>query len=245
MEQFEVVLKGITGYTPRVMKGENGEIIIQFTSLEKELKERDCYFTHITEKERNKVKEWYAQQNETNEWAKEFLVRVGQAIQDVQYDYWISNIEPSVKDGKIYLARGNNVGVGFPSKHWRYMCKKYAPELGSRQAKLSELILWYALRIADGKWKLKYVAFDSSTDGNYLDAPMSSSTMECSGARQVGGYNDGQGNTYKIVDDNHGFAIVGGNYACSGKLYPVSKVQYFGNINFTQSYGTAVVVLTK
>lgn len=173
------------------------------------------------------MKRWLAKKKSAPKWAKQFLERVREAVQVINYDYWIANLEPSVKDGKIYYAEGEDVGKGFSSNDWEKMAKEYAPERGSRLTELDELIMWYALRIANGLWTLHYVAKDSSSAGNYRNAPKTAGKMEKTGARRCGGYRDGQGNTYKIVIFEEGIALVGGGYNVNGNYFPVANVVYY------------------
>lgn len=163
----------------------------------------------------------------------------------VNYDYWIANIEPSVKDGKIYYAKGEDVGVGLSSKDWEKMAGKYAPERGSRLAELCELDMWYALRTANGLWTLDYVVYNSSSAGNYCNAPGSIHKMEKTGARECGGYRDGQGNSYKIVTVEDVIALVGGYFINFGYYYPVADVSYDVDPCDIQFHGSGVLVLTK
>lgn len=206
---------------------------------------KDKYFTKITKKDREKVKNWIKEQKNVPQWAEEFLKRVQNAVQVINYDYWIANIEPSVKNGKIYYAEGEDVGVGYSSNDWEMMAKEYATEKGSRLAELYELDMWYALRIANGLWNLADVTDNSSSAVNYCNTPCSAYKMEKTGARECGGYRDGQGNTYKIVTAKDGVALVYGYYISSGNYYPVAFVHYFNYPYDTLCNGSGVVVLTK
>lgn len=246
MEQFEVVFKPVVGYEHVVTKGENGELIVRLVPKSSASSEDKAkYFTKITEKDRKKVKNWLQEQKNAPQWAEKFMNRVQKAVKVINYDYWIANIEPSVKDGKIYYAKGEDVGVGFSSKDWEKMAGKYAPERGSRLAELCELDMWYALRIANGLWTLDYVVYNSSSAGNYWNAPDSTHKMEKTGARKCGGYRDGQGNSYKIVTGEDGIALVGGFYGNYGRSYPVAGVYYSNFPSYIQNIGSGVLVLTK
>lgn len=261
MEQFEVVFKPVAGYEHVVIKGENGELIVRLvpnspvtsqdggTCSRSQAVESTAgeakYFTKITAEDREKVKEWLAQQTNASARANYFLRIVKMAVQEVNYDYWIANLEPSVKYEEIYYAEGENVGIGFSSKQFAQMAKEYAPERGSRLSTLYELFIWYSLRIVNGLWTLKYVAQDSSSAGNYWDAPDSSHEIEKTGARKCGGYADGQGNTCKIVTIEDRFLLVGGYYDCNGHEYYVAYVRSDFNPNITQYNQSGVLVLTK
>ena len=207
------------------------------------------YFTKITAEDRKKVEAWLekmveawlAKQAVAPRWAERFLYIVQEAVQGVDYDYWIANLEPSVKDGKIYYAKGEVVGGDFSCNQYDKMAKEYAPERGSRLASVYELFMWYALRIANGLWTFEYVAHYSSGAGNYVGM------REKSGERNVGGYEDGQGNTYKIVTFKYGFAFVGGSYIFDGYRYPVARIfnSDYADPRYIQELGSPVVVLTK
>lgn len=264
MEQYnKIVLEAPQGMHYTTSKGENGELIVRLVHNFLETSQEDSticsqceaveksenkaiHFTKITAEDREKVKQWLTtKQRNAPKWAKEFLDRVQESLQVIDYDYWIANLEPSVKDGKIYYAKNEDVGVGYTSNEWKEMAKEYATERGSRLAKLSELIMWYALRIANGLWPFKYVAYNSSSVGNYINAPGSSRKMEKTGTRKCGGYEDGQGNSYKIVTAEDEFAFVGGNFSCCGHDYQISFVYYCRDPYFIHCKGSGVLVLTK
>ena len=203
------------------------------------------FFTKITAEDREKVNNWISKQKGKNEREKSFLTRVKEAVKVVDYDYWIANIEPSVTNGKIYYAEGNAVGIGFSSNQWKQMAKEYVPERGSRLSNEFELYIWYALRIVNGQWTLDYVANDSSAAGNYWNAPGATHSMEKTGARECGGYRDGQGNSDKIVTCEGGYAQVGGYCYDDGNDYPVAGVRYDDLPYVIIYYGSGVLVLTK
>lgn len=185
------------------------------------------YFTKISEQDREKVKSWLETQKGTEnptKREKEFLETVGKAIQVIDYEYWIATIEPSVRHGKIFYSGGERVAIGLYGNQWIEMATDYAPERGSRMANLYELFIWYALRIANGLWSLDYVANDSSSGGNYWNAPRAFKTLERTGMRLCGGYCDGQGNTYKMVIHEDVVAYVGGDYYYKGSNFPVANV---------------------
>lgn len=249
MERYQkIVLEAPEGMHYTTSQGENGELILRLIPNEEVVEknmEKAIYFTHITADDREKVKQWLAKQKETKNRERGFLERVKKAVQVVNYDYWIANLEPSVNRGKIYYAKGEKVGVGVSCYQYKQMAEAYAPERCSRLAELHELFIWYALRIVNGLWTLDYVANDSSSAGNYGNAPGSTGFWEKTGARECGGYRDGQGNTYKIVAVKDGFALVGGDYHCHGNYLPVETVRYVNfpyNIHYSAS---GVLVLTK
>lgn len=237
MYQFEVVFKP---------KDKHVKVrLISHSSVTSQNK--DTYFTKISAKDREKVKKWLLENQKGNTKLEEgFLAILEEAIQVVDYDYWIASLEPSESDGKIYYAEGHTAAVGFSNKEWAHMAKKYAPERGSRLSTLYELLIWYALRIVNGLWTLYYVDKDSSSAGNYWNAPKSSKEREKTGARKCGGYADGQGNTYKIVTHEKGFVHVGGAYNFDGRECPVDEIHYEKHQhNNIRNQGTGVLVLTK
>ena len=261
MEQFEVVFKPVEGYEHVVVKGENGELIVRLVpnSSEKLQDNATCsqkevvvesvdktkFFTQITAEDREKVKNWLAEQKGKTEGEKLFLKNVEEALKRVGTDYWIATLEPSVVARRIYYAEGEEVGVGYSGEDWNKMAKEYAPERLSRLSNEYELYIWYALRIVNGLWTLDYVANDSSSAGNYRNAHEATHSMEKTGARKCGGFCDGQGNSYKIVTREGGYALVGGGYYGNGNDFPVADVDYDNHPDFIQINSSGVLVLTK
>lgn len=246
MEQFEVVFKPVEGYEHVVIKGENGELIVRLVPKSSVIfEDKHPYFTKITAEDRDKVKNWLAKQKGETVRVKRFLGRVKEAVQAVNYDFWIANLEPSVANWKVYYAKGEDVGVGFSCNQYKKMAEEYATERGSRLANLHELFIWYALRIVTGFWTLDYVCNDSSSAGNYRNAPNAYRRLETTGARTCGGYGDGQGNTFKIVTVGDDFALVGGFYFNIGDYCPVADVYYYNIPDNFRDYSSGVLVLTK
>ena len=250
MERYEkIVLKAPEGMHYVANQGYDGELILELVSnipmTSEENEDKFKYFVKITEQSREIVREWYKRQSTSKAREKIFMARVRQAIQNVDYDYWIATIEPSVSNGEIFYAEYNDVAVRFTPSEWSVMAEKFAPERGSRQGKLHELIIWYALRAAEKKWTLRYVASDSSSAGNYKNAPRKAGKMEKTGARECGGYRDGQGNTCKIVTVDDGYVSVGGHYQNAGDVCPVAWVDYSCSSNYCLTNSSGVVVLTK
>jgi len=246
MEKFEVVFKPVEGYEHVAVKGENGELIVRLIPNSSQMScDKAKFFTQITAEDREKVKKWLAKQQGKTKNEKSFLTRVKEALKAVNYEYWIANLEPAVTAGKIYYAEGNAVGVRFSINQWSQMAKEYAPERGSRLSNEYELYIWYALRIVNGLWTLDYVANDSSSAGNYRNAPGATHSMEKTGARKCGGFCDGQGNSYKIVTREGGYALVGGYYYGDGYRYPMADVCCYDDPGFILYDSSGVLVLTK
>lgn len=261
MEQYnKIVLEAPEGMHYTTCQGKNGELIVRLvpnssvteqdsvsqSELVEKFTDKTTFFTKISTEDREKVKEWLEKQANVPYSAKIFLSIVKEAVQAINYDYWIANLEPSVKDGKIYYAKGEKVGAKFSCIEFADMAKEYAPERGSRLSNLYELFMWYALRIVNNLWSLGYVSSNSSKAGNYMNAYGSSRMMEKTGARKCGGYEDGQGNTYKIVFHKYGFYRVGGCYESDGDVHPVGVYSsYLNDPCYTQKNSVGVVVLTK
>lgn len=210
------------------------------------------YFFKMGSKERRIIRSWRGTIQRSSDKSKEFLYRVDVALRNVNYDYYIATIEPSMKARKLYYEPGNEVATGLTAEQWETKAKNYAPHLGSRLALIDELILWYAYRIVKDYWSLKYVCHDSSTHGNYWNSTINNGTrhklynfIDLTGVKKVGGFKDGVGNTYKIVKYHSGsFWRFGGYFQDSGWQYPVA---YGEPIMPTKVRGGAsgVVVLTK
>lgn len=201
------------------------------------------YFFTMGRDEREVVAKWYSTVQAKTNRQKDFLDEVGKAIEKVDYNYKISNIEPSRdKDGYLYFEEGKIVTMQYPFETWAKMAEEFAPEYESRMASIYELVLWYAYRIANGYWTLLDVCDNSSSAGNYWDSPSASKNFELSGNREVGGFKDGIGNTCKIVMDECGYIICGGSCYDSGEKYPVGN--FSKNITLSECYtGTAVISL--
>lgn len=215
--------------------------------------DKALYFTKISVDDIKKVREWLwnelkiAEEIDIGIPERKFLRDLESAVFWVNYDYWIANLEPSINEGKIHYSKGEKPGGFFSPKQYMEMAKNYAPERGSRLAFVDELLVWYALRIVNKQWTLQYVASDSSSDGNYRNAPNMAGCMEPTGVRKCGGYYDGQGNTRKIATEGftHKYALLGGTFCSDGDKRPVGKIDYnvfFDSILFDC---TGVVVLTR
>ena len=241
----EIVFNGLTITAPKgkrltICENEYGKAVIQIVP-----KKPDVFF-RITASEREKVKDWLMQQKPKAERTKrenEFLTILSDALEEVDYDYEIATMEPTVVHGKIAYIKGAKVAVGYSIKDWIKMAEEYLPERGSRLATLYELFIWYAWRIVKGYWTLHYVAEDSSSAGNYCNSPNATHKLELAGERKCGGFRDGQGNSYKLVTHKDVFAAVGGIYYDNGNDFPVGDVNYNNNLNNIQNNGCGVLVL--
>ena len=210
-----------------------------------EIPDESKYFTKISAEDREKVKEWLKNQQCYSEKEKDFLYRVKIAVRIIDYDFWIATLEPSVANGKIYYAEGELVAGGFSGNQYKRMAEEYAPYRGSRMAELHELFLWYALRIANGLWTLDDIVKNPLNTERCWEVLRSPIHLEKTGAKECGGYRDGQRNTYKIVTYNNGIVRVGGDDYHIGECYPIAEVEYCYDPNYISCCGSGVLVLTK
>lgn len=183
------------------------------------------YFDCMGKKERAEVSNWLVTQRAAGKAQTIFLEWVKEALAFVCYDYRIANLEPSLdSDGKLYYEKGKPVCEGLSVEDWQEKAKMFSVQYKSNLANVYELLLWYAYRIAKGKWSIYYVCNDSSSRGNYKNSPGATHCLEVSGSKFVGGARDGVGNTIKIVEHVSGFFTCGGDYTFSGKKFPVADL---------------------
>ena len=215
--------------------------------------EEKLFFVPITSKERKEVEKWLEEPKEETR-SEEYMKIMKEALEAVKYDYWIANIEPSVENGKIIYQEGLKVAIGIVAEEWEELCRDYNPKRGSRLANLYELFIWYALRAARGYWTYEKIMQDSDRLGNYSGANIRYSKkdlrrykkgLELAGARECGGYKDGQGNTCKIVTHKGKFLAVGGCYKVSGRKYPIGCTSSYYGVFKLHAMCHGVTVLTK
>lgn len=200
------------------------------------------HFFLMGKAERAKVEEWYENVNPTTKAQRFFLERVKDALDAIDYDYKIATLEPSFdEDGDLCYVAGNKVAEGMDLLSWKKKAKGFYLDSNwhSELATLMEGELFVAYRIAMGYWSIGYVCDNSSSAGNYGVARM----LEYSGAREVGGFRDGTGNTRKVYCTKKGFAITGGDCFCSGFSWPVAHMDYEGDGKEMIEYASPVVVL--
>lgn len=210
-------------------------------------------FDFMGRTEQRIAKEWYLNRkqkgiNEDKENnRREFFDILDAAVSKVNKEYYIANVEASIdKNGRIYYKDGEKVAVGLTGEAWKIKATEFAPEYGSDLASNYQYVLWIAYRIAKGFWTVEYVCDDSSSQGNYFNAPGSSHKLETSGARTVGGARNGVGNTCKVVTSANGFCWFGGWYSFDGSDCPVGcytdvRDPKFGVLGF----GSGVLVLNR
>jgi len=175
-----------------------------------------------------------------------FLTKVQWALQCTEHDFWISIIECSIKEDKLVFERDADCTTfALSVNEWNVKAKEFAPEFNSRIAFEQELILFYAYRLAKGYWTLSYICTDSSGDGNYENAPRYSGKGDLSCAKKVGGFNDGVGNTRKIVMHTHAYAhVFGGTYRNLGWLKPVAQSELVESNDLKLRESVPVIVCT-
>lgn len=212
------------------------------------------HFVAITQKERDEVANWLESEKkaENNERLVSFLK---EALERVNYDYWLPTIEPSIKDGRICYVEGAEVATGILPEDWELLCKRYAPERGSRMANLYELFIWYAWRIAKQYWTYSEVITNSTEIGNYLKPKSKNGCsklkesipheIETAGKRETGGFCDGQGNTCKIVTYKGKYKAVGGCFKSNGESEPIMHVAWYYGLFKHHALCHGITVLTK
>lgn len=244
IEKTEKGIAIISAFGNRVEFDENYEMLIP-----SDRKTEEKYFFRMDEEKRELVRKWAANVSPKTQNQKKFIRSVKEALSVVNYDYCISTIEPTLgKDGMLYFEVGKEVARGLSLKKWRELGKAFMPERRSRLSTFYELFIFYAYRIARKHWTIEYVCDDSSSAGNYFNSPDSEHFCESSGAKKVGGFYDGIGNTYKIVSfDTHDFRVCGGAFSNMGYYVPVSGFDSCNreSADLVVSFGTGVISLLE
>ena len=182
---------------------------------------REDYFFYMGEKQRKLALEWANDQRWSG--GSSFLYTIRQVPYLVQNDYWIATIEPSItEDGHIFYQKEQKVLCGLTIEEWHQKAKEYCSARNSKIATIYETFLWYAWRGANSYWNLQYLCKDSSSKGNWRDSPDTAGHIELTGAREVGGFCDGTGNTCKLVTESRKTISIGGAWYMSGKIEPVT-----------------------
>lgn len=206
-------------------------------------------FVKIGEAERRLVKKWVLANSHNTRREREFLHSIKLGLERITYDYRMPVIEASIKDGKVYYQAGEKVANerdwGTYYSDMEKLAKSFSPEHFSDIASLQETFIWYAYRIAKGFLTIEEVCNDSSSLGNYLNAPGASNKLEVSGSRLVGGARDGIGNTYKCVTNGVRYAILGGDFRTTGASNPISEVGWHDYRATDMCRGSAIIVLRK
>lgn len=193
--------------------------------------------------EREKVAEWLELACAETEAQEDFLRRVTDALEVVDYDYYIATLEPSFHNGEIVYSKGELVATGLTGREWVKKAQEYfsSNSWKSSLATLHEGDLFKAYRVAMGYWSLEYICDDSSSAGNYWNAPGSNSILP-TGELKVGGFHDGVGNTFEVYRDKGGIALVGGFYMNFGYLNPATKaLRFYPDAKIEHGRGVLVI----
>lgn len=168
-----------------------------------------------------------------------FLNRVKDAMTSITYDYAIAKIEPSFDClGQICYTKGAPVAVGLSNVEWEIAARQFAPVYGSDLATLEELLLFYAYRIAQGYWTLEDVC-DTKL---FMECKTSAYPQNAFG-REIGGFQDGIGNTHKLVKTNIGYATCGPNYL--DNQIAIANISETMDLRWDDKCASGVVVLRK
>lgn len=270
----EIVLEdGVKLVAPKGKRYKLVEIekgVVKPELVSKKKKKSNVFFKMTTSKI-EEVKEWFLNESPKARTRSEMLFfrNLNLAFENINYDYEIATIEPTVIDGKIKYIKDKEVAVGYSYNQWKQMAKEYLPDKGSRLATLYETIMWYAWRIVKGYWTLDSVTNNSSSIGNYADSPNAAHKREKAGVRKSGGFRDGQGNTAKIVSHEHkcyfcgklyetmeAFCILGGDYLDNGnnplRTVVSEVISTYTNVSFNDilafdrpNNSSGIVVLTN
>lgn len=247
IEEIEDGIK-ITSVEGTIIKlDKQGELIEQIIP--------ECdYFFRMDMMARQIIVPWLIYVKPKTKAQEEFVEIIRDMLSDStkNYDYKIARIEPSVRGiSDITYEEDSDVYTAPLAAYWEEKARNFVPG-HSRLATLEELYLFYAYRIAMGYWTIEYVCDDSSSDGNYDDSPVSSKKKDKSGAKEVGGFNDGIGNTIKLVMKDEVPTLVGGSYEMSGKTHSVARIISTEEYEmFNRHYGryadevSGVVVISK
>ena len=169
------------------------------------------YFVKIGKVQRRKVMDYYFSQKTKTIKQLRFLEEVKKALDLINYDYLIPIIEPSQVDNKYCYYPGKPVCVGYSVIESEKKAKEYAPQFDSGIAKLEELYLWYAYRLAMGYWSISTLCdeINSVFSKKKTDEPLQ---LKLSGEQKYAGARDGIENTMKIVKYGEEFMLIGNAY---------------------------------
>jgi len=203
----------------------NGKVLYDSASR-KSKRENIPYFFFMGEEERSLVSTWVDTVTPETNAQEDFIWRVVDALRAIDYDYQIATLEPSFdENGEIFYQEGQEVGRGISFEEWENRANRfyYNSSWYSALATIHEGDLFKAYRIAKGYWTIRYVCDDSSSAGNYIDSPLGSDTFDPTGAKIVGGFKDGVGNTYEVYKKGSKYCYVGGRYVDWGSIAPVAS----------------------
>lgn len=130
---------------------ENADGVFSFREVKKE---QTPFFCFMDEEKRKTVEDWL-KNTEATDTTRKFRNMVEKAVTKVNYDFSISTVQPLVVDEKIIFD--NNIDgkyqtkSGITKEQWEEMALSYSPEHKSTISSLSEILLWYAWRCANGE----------------------------------------------------------------------------------------------
>lgn len=224
----------------------NGKLLTVQKNTFNNLIDEEKYFFKMGIAERKRVEKWCMNALAVNKAQVEFLYLVRKALANIYYDYWISTVEVSLKDGKLYFAEKNVVAEGLTINEWMKKASEFSMKKKSRLALEEELILWYAYRIAMGLWSISYVCDNSSEEGNYINTWNPSMKCELSAERRIAGFSDGIGNTKKIVIKEFGTpCLYGGSWQSRGNVNPIASSKVITNNDMKIRFANGVIVMTE
>lgn len=228
----------------------NGTILYSTSGVEffTDVPEKISYFFFMGEYEREKVRRWLQEITPTTTRQQSFITRVKDALRIINYDYKIATLEPSLdSEGGIFYKEGFPVAMGLTNQEWKEKAEQFYvdDEWYSELAEIHEGDLFKAYRVACGYWSLEAICDDSLLLDKFSSPTYAPHNLELSGARTIGGFKDGIGNTYHIYKTDMGYAQVGGRYIFPGCGFSAT-FSYYTNIPTSIShFGTAVLVLKR
>lgn len=160
------------------------------------------YFDYIGEQERDIISYWCDACSLMGLYEYEVVGCAQSALERVTYNYSIANMEPSIKNNKIFYREGEKVCTNLTYIQWLQQAQNFAKEYNSDLAVFDELILYYVYRIAMRYWTLDEVCHRRFGD-KYL--------THLTGEVIIGGARDGIGNTQKLIKSNNGTPMLYGN----------------------------------
>ncbi len=206
------------------------------------------YFFMMSVIQREEVKKWFESFKPITNRQKIFYEVLKKAVEKINYDFHIANIEPSIdENGNIYFNENHDVARRLSPIIWRNKAKDFFDneKWYSDLATLYELTLWYAYRLAKQYWSITYVCDNSSSAGNFMDSPNAYHTMVKTGKIKVGGFCDGIGNTFRLVRHGRNYIRVGSYFKNSGRYNQVFKMTVYSRPTVDDEYGAGVIVLKR
>jgi len=87
------------------------------------------FFCKIGEEERKKIREVIDFKNALGHEQFEFMRKVDRALANIKEDFWISIIEPTIKDDKLFFGREEECTTAFCVNEWMDKVQAFAPDL--------------------------------------------------------------------------------------------------------------------